>query len=284
MTLPRLAALALACAAFSPSESISQPAPRAAAPAPAGLGYADLADLAVAAPLAIDARIRSATRLTDGRATGVAAGRARYYVTADIVGLIRGAAGLPGRIDYVADVALDAKGKPPKLKKRRVLLLARPVAGKPGSVQLVAPDAQLDWDAATDARLRAILAEAVTPGAAPRVISVQSAFHTPGVVPGESETQIFLATASGQPISLSVLRRPGQQPRWAAALGEIVDEAAAAPKPDTLAWYRLACGLPAALPESSLEGVEPAQAAAARADYALVKAGLGSCGRTRDNK
>ena len=107
------------------------------------------------------------------------------------------------------------------------------------------------------------------------------AFHVAGTVAGEGETQIFLRTENGDPVSLSVLRRPGQPPRWAVALGEIVDEAARAPVPGTLLWYRLACSLPPVLPARAVRTLAVADAEAARADYRLVIEALGPCGRTR---
>jgi hypothetical protein len=178
------------------------------------------------------------------------------------------------------DVAPDARGRIPKLKKRRVLLFARPVAGTPGQVQLVGPAAQIDWSAAADARARAIVQAVVAPDAPPAITGIGSAFHVPGSLPGEGETQIFLQTADRRPVSLSILRRPGEAPRWSVALSEIVDEAAAPPAPDTLLRYRLACGLPAALPASATAALDPAAAAAAREDYQVVIAALGPCGRT----
>src|SRR5207244_7883429 len=98
-----------------------------------------------------------------------------------------------------------------------------------------------------------------------------------GSLPGESETQIFLRTGDRRPISLSVLRRPHEDPRWAVALSELVDDSAAPPKPDTLLWYRLACGLPRQLPETAIASLAADDADAARADYQLVLAGLGPC-------
>jgi len=277
MTRIALAPALLAMSAIFPSISNAQ----APTPAPA-LAYADLADLALAAPVALDARIRSATRLKGPAAGNVRADFVRYVVEADLLALIRGAGGAPPRIRYVVDLPLDSRGKAPKLKKQRVLLLARAVPGKPNDFQLVAPDAQIAWTAEADATLRAILTEALSPSAPPRITRVGNAFHVPGAIQGEGETQIFLGTESGQPVSLSVLRRPGQAPRWAVALGEIVDESAAAPRPDSLLWYRLACFLPRQLPASSLENADPAVAAQTRADYRVVIEGLGACTRTRD--
>jgi hypothetical protein len=100
-------------------------------------------------------------------------------------------------------------------------------------------------------------------------------------LPGEGETQVFLTTANGAPVSLTVLRRPGEQPRWAVALSEIVDEAAAPPARDTLLWYRLACALPADLPEQSIASLAAPDATLAREDYGYVREQLGACRRTR---
>ena len=244
--------------------------------------YADLADLAIAAPVVLSAEINRATRLKPERAVGVLPRHARFYVEADVVSLIRGAGGLPARIAYLVDVPLDSRGRAPKLKKMRVLLLARQVPGNAREIQLIAPDAQLAWNAATEAQLRAILTEATRADAPPLIIGVGNAFHVPGSLPGEGETQIFLATNDGRPVSLTVLRRPGQLPRWAVSLSEIVDEAAAPPAPNTLLWYRLACSLPPELPEDALDSVDFEQARIARADYRLVIEGLGPCGRTRE--
>ncbi|HVF94339.1 MAG TPA: hypothetical protein VM900_08490, partial [Sphingomonas sp.] len=191
-----------------------------------------------------------------------------------------GTGGVPPRIGYVVDVPTDADGRTPKLKKQRVLLFARPVSGSPGQVQLVGTGGQFIWTAAADARVRRIAADVVAADAPPAVTGIGNAFHVPGALPGEGETQIFLTTADNRPVSLSVLRRPGEPPRWAVALSEIVDEAAAPPARDTLLWYRLACALPAALPDRSTASLEPAEAAIAREDYAYILAALGRCGRT----
>ncbi|MBB5686044.1 hypothetical protein [Sphingobium boeckii] len=249
--------------------------------APIAGSYADLADLALAAPVVIDAKIVSATRMKDEISTPVQTAFARYLIESDVISLIRGAGGSPPRIRYVANVRLDSRGKAPKLKKSRVLILARPVPGKPADLQLIAPDAQLAWSAETEATLRAIISEAVSPGSAPRIARVGHAFHVPGAIRGESETQIFLITDSGEPVSLSIIRRPGQGPRWAVALGEIVDESAATPKPQSLLWYRLACFLPRELPESAVDNADPVIFDQARADYRVVIDGLGVCTRNR---
>lgn len=252
--------------------------------APAPLSYADLADLSADTPLVIEARIASSAKVKAERATNLSPGHQRFYVEAQVLSLVRGQGGIGRNINYIVDLPLDFRGKTPKLKKRHVLLFAMPVNGRPGSIQLVAPDAQLDWSPAYAATLRTILAEVVNPDSPPRITGVGNAFHSPGSIPGEGETQIFLNTGDRRPVSLSILRRPGQQPQWAVSLGEIVDESAATPVRDSLLWYRLACFLPRNLPERAQTQMDSSNAAIAREDYQFVLRGLGACRRTRAAK
>jgi hypothetical protein len=281
--MPRFCPIfAAACAALSVPTLAQVPAPpRANSAAVPGPGYADLADLILAAPVIADATVRSTVTLKGADAAGVAPGHTRLYVEADVAALVRGAGGLPPRIGYLLDAAPDAGGRLPKYKKVRVLIFARPVAATPGQVQLVAPDAQLAWTPEADQRVRRIARELVAADAPPTITGINNAFHVPGALPGEGETQLFLSTGNGAPVSLSVLRRPGEQTRWAVALSEIVDEAAAPPAPDTLLWYRLACSLPARLPAHAIASLSADDAAVAAEDYAFVLASLGRCGRTR---
>lgn len=242
--------------------------------------YADLADVALAAPIVAGAEIRKARRLGKELAAGTPAGHARFHVQADVKALIRGAEGLPARVSYLVDMPLDAANRPPKFKRKmRVLLLASRVPGRPGELRLVAPRAQLPWTPDHEKRARDILLAANAPDAPPRITGPGKAFHVPGSLPGESETQIFLTTSDNRPISLAILRRPGEAPRWAVSLGEMVDDSAAPPARDTLLWYRLACFLPPELPETSTAEMNAEDAAAAREDYRLVMTGLGACAR-----
>lgn len=266
-----LATLLAATAALAESPAIG--------PAP---GYADLADLALAAPVAARVRVARAGEVKAERAPGLKPGLARLHVEAEVVALVRAPGTVPARIAYVVDLPRDAKGKGPKLRKgTELILLASPVAGRPGELRLVAPDAQLAFSPERFEQLRGIVREATGPRAPPAIAGIGRAFHVPGAIRGESETQIFLQTAAGDPVSLTVLRRPGQTAQWAVALGEIVDEAAAAPAPGTLLWYRLACGLPRALPRQAFAEADGAGAAAIQADYRLILDRLGPCGRTR---
>ena len=273
------AALSAAFALASPAWLVPAQAQTVAAPTVALPSYVTVADLILAGPAVIDARIRSSARIKGAEASAVPAGHARFYVEADVLALIRAPAPLPARVGYLVDVPLDARGRTPRLNKQRVLLFTRTVPGQPAMVQLPRIDAQRSWSPELDAMVRGIVREVVDPAAPPAVTGLGNAFHVPGTLPGEGETQIFVQTATGAPISLSILRRPGEARRWAVALGEIVDDAAAPPPRDTLLWYRLACGLPRELPAASLTEQEPPNAALAREDYAFVLEQLGPCRR-----
>lgn len=249
------------------------------------MSYADLADLALAAPVAAHVEVRRARALRPEDSPGVPPGHRRFLIEADVLGLIRGAGGLPPRVRYLIDLPNDGRGRAARIRRgTQFLVLASQAPGEPDELRLVAPDAQLPYGEAAAARIRDILRESVARDAPPRIAGIGRAFHVAGSLPGESETQIFLLTADERPISLTVLRRPGQRPRWAVALGEIVDQAAAPPAPDTLLWYRLACFLPPRLPERSLREAGAGEAQAIEADYRVVLEGLGRCVRNRPQR
>lgn len=239
--------------------------------------YATLARQVTAAPLILDARIRKAERLKAEESPGLGAGMARFLIEADVSALIRGTQAMASRITYIADVPLNAKGKAPKLAKQRVLLFARPVQGRPGMIQLTGLQSQMNWLPELDAQVRAITRDALAADAPPAITGIGNAFHVPGSLPGEGETQVFLQTAGGAPVSLQILRRPGETTRWSVSLGDIVDESAGAPKANTFLWYRLACGLPRTLPAEAVESDDAQNAAKAREDYQFVLRSLGQC-------
>jgi hypothetical protein len=269
---------AFPAAAQTPAQT---PSPAQFAVPGTGASYADIADLVVLSPLILDAQIRKVTKLPETQTVGVPATVQRVLVEADVTALIRGTEGFAARARFLLDVPKDAKGKLPKLQKRRYFLLGSKTAGLPGTMKLARPDALVEWSAENDATLRAITKEAVQLGAPQAVSGITSAFHTAGTVIGESETQIFLRTSGGEPISISVLSRPGQAKRWAVSTGDVIDESAVAPARNTLLWYRLACALPRTLDTRLVESQEPQLIAAAQADYRFVMESLGPCGRTR---
>jgi len=244
------------------------------------LTYADIVGLAERSPLVVRAEIRDQATLEPERSPGLAPGHVRLYVEARTEALLAGDAPLGEDLRYLVDVPVDAKGKAPKLKKADVLLFARTVPGRPSEIQLVGEGAQQMYTPALEQRLRPILTSLVAPEAPPRILRVADVLGVEGTLVGESETQLFLDTENDGPVSITVIRRPNQPPRWGVSWTEIVDQSARPPQPRTLEWYRLACSLPAELPgEANLSRDSRSRALAAR-DYSYVIEQLGSCDRS----
>lgn len=281
-TFPALTAMSLFLIGCGPVIARQNGTPDVIATESSGPPYAQLARLALDGDIVLDATIRSAARIPPAEAVGLAPGHVRFYVTADVGALIRANGPLPARVGYLVDVPFDPRGRAPNLKRQRVVAFARAVAGRPDQVQLLTPDAQFPWTPALDQRVRGVVRDVIAPDAPPAVTGIGNAFHVPGTLPGEGETQIFLKTANGNPVSLLILRRPGEEKRWALSLGDIIDEAGGAPQRDTLAWYRLACGLPETLPDTSLQSQDEENATIAREDYGFVRQKLGRCDDGRD--
>ncbi|MEZ5709397.1 MAG: hypothetical protein R3E02_08440 [Blastomonas sp.] len=270
----RLILLAAILAVFSafPKATLAQQV--AAAPT-----FVELARLADKSPVVVRAKVKKTAVLKAERAPGVGPDMARIYVEADVIALIRGQNGIASTIRYLVDLPRDSRGKPPKLKKQELLLFARPDPSVVGGIQLVGPGAQLPWTADTEQRTRSLITAMVAPDAPPVITGIREALHVRGNLQGEGETQIFFSTANNDPVSLTVLRRPGLAPQWAVSLTEIVDEAAAPPPPNTLLWYRLACFLPAQIPGSAMVSSSDSDNDLARRDYNYVRDQLGSCVR-----
>ncbi len=271
---------AIALLAALASASAAADSQLAVPPASASLTYADLADLADTAPMAIRAQPRKVVQVEPERARGLRPGWGRFYVEARTEGVIAGTMPLGEQLRYLVDLPLDAKGKPAKFKKKSVVLFARTVPGRPGELQLVKPDAQLLWDAALDIRLRAVLKELYATGAPPKVTGVREAIHVAGDLAGEGESQLFLSTSNGEPAAITVSRKPNATPRWTISFSEVV-AGDAAPARETLAWYRLACFLPAQLPQAANISPAAADRTAAAQDYRFVMEQLGPCPRSR---
>lgn len=260
-------------------EAVAQPLPEASQGP--RVTYADMVDLADSAPLVVRAKVRRLIRVENERAPGLQPGYGRFYVEAETQALLTGASEIGESLQYLVDLPLDARGRPPKLKKTVVLLFARPVPGRPGELQLVAPDAQLAWTEEREARLRTILRGLLSPDAPGRISGVRELIYVPGTLAGQGETQIFLKTEDGSPASITVSHKPGQPPAWGVSFTELVANVGAPPPRDSLEWYRLACFLPNSLPRDANISETPAARSQAVADYRMVLGDLGVCERDR---
>ena len=269
--------LALALAGCSSGLLGASSAPPPSAPP---VTYADVASLADAAEMIARVKIRDQTQVEAERAPGLEPGHARLYIEADTEALLYGRGALGGSVAYLVDVPLGPKGKPPKLKKQQMLVFARPVAGNAARLQLVGPNTQLPASPELEAQVRTIATALAATDSPPRVTGIHDALWVPGNLSGESETQLFLNTKAGSPVTLSIVRRPGQDPQWGVSWNEVVDQSARPPEKGTLEWYRLACFLPATLPPRAVLSRDPQVRTEAGRDYALVVRDLGPCERT----
>lgn len=265
------AALALAIAPVP--GALAQPSPVE--------GFADLADLTLAAPVVLRATVLKAEKLNRKEAPDVAPGRVRMLMDAQVQGVLTSREVVPARIRYLWEGPLDARGKAPKLKGADVLLFLQRVSGREGQYQLTSPNGQIAWTARADAGIRRVLTDSRSPELRDlRITGIGNAFHVRGSIPGEAESQIFLNTASGRPVSLVVLSRPGEAKRFSVALSDVIDDAAAAVPRDTLMWYRLACALPPAVPPTAVDELSEEDRRAVAVDYGFVRESLGACSRS----
>ena len=273
----RMAAICLFLAVFFQAPALAQDAAAGQNPT-----YADLADLADSADLVVQAQLRKIIRVKDERAPGLKPGMGRFYAKAKTTALLTGGSPIGESIAYLVDLRLDERGRPPALKKKDVLLFARPVQGRPEELQLVAREAQLLYNEAVAQTVRAILVEKLSPAAPARITGVRELIYVPGNLAGEGETQVFLDTADGSAASLTIRHTPGRRPQWGASFSELVADVGNPPRRETLAWYRLACFLPNTPPTGANLSASAASRSQAMADYRMVLGELGVCRRNRD--
>jgi hypothetical protein len=274
-----LAAAMAAMAMFSTVCAQAQ-APRTAAIAAQPVAtFADFAELAESAAIVALVEVTDQAVVKPERAPGLPLGQVRLYLTARTVALLAAPAPVGESLNYLVDMPVDAKGKAPKLEKQRFLIYADAVPGRPGELRLVGP--QVPANVPTEELARTVIAAFAAPDAPPAVTGVRDVISVPGNLVGESETQLFLNTASGEPVSLTVIRRPGMEPTWGVSWSEIVDQSARPPAPQSVEWYRLACSLPPQLPAGAYLQDDREARVRAEADYRFILEQLGPCERLR---
>ncbi len=246
------------------------------------LNYGDLADFALASNLIAHVQIQGVKPLKGPMAQGTPAGHQRLLIEAKVIALLKAPDSQAARLEYLIDLPVDSRGRFAKLKKVESLIFARPI--RSGEIQLIAPDAWVTWSEDYGQTVRSILTAAAQTDVAPHVSGIASAFHSPGSLPGEGETQIFLTTRDNRPASLTVQRRADTGTRWFVSLGEVVDEGVSQPAKNTLLWYRLACFLPQIVPDSLIGDQSETARDEIKRDYSLIRQSLGPCVRARASR
>lgn len=248
-------------------------------PAETAPTYVDLVELAAAADLVGIVLIDDQIVVPPERAPGVPPGQVRLYIESLTQAVLASPRSIGTELVFLVDQPLDARGKPPRLEKQTFLVFGDLDPARPRDLQLLSSKALLPSGPVIEQRVRAVLTQLAQADAPDAVTGIKDVISIPGNLAGESETQIFVETKTGAPVSVNVIRRPGMAPRWGISFGDIVNPAARPPAPQTLAWYQLACHLPREIPEESFLQRERPARDQARADYAFILSALGECER-----
>lgn len=253
------------------------PAHAETAAQPVSPSYPDLVELSKRAGMVIKARVQTISRLDPTQVRNSTALHDRFYAEAQTEALIYGRQGIGPSLRYLVDLPQDR----PELSGREVLLFAWRVPNKPSDIKLVDPTAQVLWTPTQEARVRSILSELVLSGAPSPVTRVRELMFVPGNLAGQGQTQIFLDTRGGRSAAITVRHQPGMEPSWGVSFSQVAAGTEAPPRPDSLAWYSLACFLPAYPPAAANVSRSSAKQEQALADYRMVVSSLGPCNRTR---
>ncbi|RPF71306.1 hypothetical protein [Aurantiacibacter spongiae] len=241
--------------------------------------YVDLVEMAMAADTVAIVTVEDQIAFPTERAPDVPSDRVRLYIEALTRNLLVSPRALGETLTFVVDRDRDADGDPPSLERRPFVVFGDLSTRSPDALQLLSSRAMIPAGPTIENRVRAVLTQLASGDVPPAITGVRDVISVPGNLAGESETQMFVETETGAPVSLSVIRRPGMDPEWGVSLGEIVDQSATAPEPGTLTWYRFACSLPRELPADAFLQTDRSRQAQAREDYAYVLADLGPCER-----
>lgn len=275
LCLRTLAALG-AAAVISVVPAYAQSSVQPSAPS-TGPSYPDLVELSKRAGMVIKARVQTISRLDPAQVRNPTALNDRFYAEAQTEALIYGRQGIGASLRYLVDLPADR----PELSGRDVLLFAWRVPDKAGDIKLVDPTAQVLWSPVQESRVRSILTELVVSGAPSPVTRVRELMFVPGTLAGQGQTQIFLDTKGGRSAAITVRHQPGSAPSWGVSFAQVAAGTGAPPPHDSLAWYSLACFLPAYPPAAANVSRSSARQEQALNDYRMVVTSLGTCNRTR---
>lgn len=241
--------------------------------------YADLVTFALDADLVAIVTVDDQIAFSEERAPNVPPARVRLYIESLTRNLLAAPGGTGESLVFVTETDRERDGDPPDWEDRDFVIFADLVRERPGFVQLVSSRAMFPSGPVIEGRVRRVLRQLAEADVPPAITGVRDVISVPGNLAGESETQMFIETESGAPVSLTVIRRPGMRPQWGVSLGEIVDMTARPPEPETIAWFRFACSLPRELPGDAFLQTDRESVSRAMDDYDYVLRQLGPCER-----
>lgn len=239
--------------------------------------YDALTNIALESPLVADIIVKKVNSLPASQSVGVPANKKRILIIAELQSLIRARKGLNSEIKFLFDAPLDSRGKIPKLKKLRFLAFGSNVKNNADFIKLTHIASMIPYTQNANNALRTIIKDIIAEDAPQKITSISSAFHSPGTIIGEGETQIFLNTETGQPIAISVISKQNQRPKWSASTSEVIDINATEPARNSLLGHRLACGLPNMIDNDKIEAASSKDRRKAATDYDYVRSSIGRC-------
>lgn len=241
--------------------------------------YDDIMGVTLESELVVDIIAKKIKNLPASQSVGVRPDRKRILITGEVQSLIRGKNGLNSQVRFLFDAPIDSRGKIPKLKKMRFIAFGRHVTGRSDFIRLTRTASMVRYSDRVNTMVRGSIREAIAANAPQKITSISSAFHSPGTIIGEGETQIFLDTEFGQPMAISVTSKRGQNRRWSVSTSEVIDINATEPRRSSLLGFRLACSLPRSLNPSIIESNNREDREKALSDYKLIIDSIGPCQR-----
>ena len=275
MTLAPLYRLVCAAAILIASgQAVAAPAPP---PPPPPQSYAQLARLYLASPIVLRAQVKSEAKLSKKTLAAMEPlppQQGRLMLGVEIQSVLKAPQALPAQMSFLWQGPLDANGKLPKLRKSSRLFFLMPTGP---SVTLVEVGAAPLWSSADEETLRAIGREASDPvavGLAPGALRLATV--TPADGDRSSPFVHFLFETRGGSNLVAILERADGRWLLRTTTSDLDQDARPVP-PNSLLWYHLACGLPAAPPDPVSRQASAEDAALAREAWAGMLADLGPC-------
>jgi hypothetical protein len=257
-----------------------------AAPPASGLAastpYPQAARLYLAAPVVAKGLVRGQSKLGKKEAASLPPlpmGQGRAFIEVELQGVLKAPTPLPARLKFLWQGPLDAKGKIPNFKKQTLLMfLSTATVNGVTGYGLTDVGSIKPWSVEEEAQLRAIASAAQDPAQRGLAIKgVRSTFVTQPETDSDPFVHILFSTQNGAPLA-AILEKNRTNSTWSlrTTLTDL-DQDAMPVQNQSLLWYHMACGLPAAPPQIVEQQPTPGEVALARAAWNAMLELLGPC-------